>query len=155
MEKSINNQDLQNSVQNAVNFKSLLNAATIVVSANDGIITLSGTVDSYARKWRAEDAAKNVAGVKEVVSAIDVKPGTADDKIDLEITRRVLTALKLNFFVPVNQVKVMVQQGHVTLTGEVYRAFQKEAALKSAGSVAGVKALTDEVVITTCAPAYC
>ena len=75
MEKSINNHDLQTNVQNAINFKSLLNAATIVVSANDGIITLTGTVDSYARKWRAEDAARNIVGVKEVVGAIDVKPG--------------------------------------------------------------------------------
>ena len=155
MEKLTNDSKLRKSVQDAINFKSLLNAASIVASANNGIITLSGTVDSYARKWRAEDAAKNVAGVKAIIDAIEIKPGNADDKIDLEITRKVLTALKLNFFVPANQVKVMVQCGHVTLSGEVYRPFQKEAALKTAANVAGVNILTDKIVITASAHVYC
>ncbi|MES2107732.1 MAG: BON domain-containing protein [Bacteroidota bacterium] len=155
MKQLFRNHELQKRVQDAINFKSPLNAATIVVLAIDGVIILTGTVDSYARKWRAEDIAKNVAGVSTGVDAIEINPGSADDKIDLEITCRVLTALKLNFFVPANQVKVMVQRGHVTLSGEVHRPFQKEAALKSAGSVTGVKALTDEVIVTAYAPAYC
>jgi osmotically-inducible protein OsmY len=143
MEKPTNNNELQKAVQDAINFKSPLNAATIIVLAIDGVIILTGTVDSYARKWRAEDTAKNVAGVSAVVDALEIKSGSVDDKIDMEITRKVLSALKLNFFV------------HVTLSGQVHRLFQKEAAIKSAGSVAGVKALTDEVVITACEPAYC
>ena len=155
MEQLTNDRELQKAVQDAINFKSPLNAATIVASANNEIITLTGTVESYARKWRTEDVAKNVAGVCAVVTAIEVKPGDADDRIDLEITGRVLKALKLNFFVPANQVKVMVQRGHVTLSGEVYRPFQKEAAVKSAGSVAGVKVLTDDVVIISTAQVYC
>jgi osmotically-inducible protein OsmY len=155
MKKPTNNNELQKAVQDAINFKSPLNAATIVVLAIDGVIILTGTVDSYARKWRAEDTAKNVAGVSTVVDALEIKSGSVDDKIDMEITRKVLSALKLNFFVLANQVKVMVLRGHVTLSGQVHRLFQKEAAIKSAGSVAGVKALTDEVVITACEPAYC
>ena len=155
MGKLNNDRELQKVVQDAINFKSLLNAAAIVVTASDGVITLSGTVESYARKWKAEDTAKNVAGVRLVVAVIEVKPGNAEDKIDLEITRKVLTALKLNFFVPANQVKVIVHHGHVTLSGEVYRPFQKEAALKTAANVAGVDLLTDKIVITLLAHVCC
>jgi osmotically-inducible protein OsmY len=153
MERVKNNRELKKDVQDAINFKSLLNAAAIGVSADDGIVTLTGTVDSYARKWRAEDVAKNVAGVKAVVGSIEIKFGNDDDKSDMEIARKVLTALKLNFFVPANELKVVVENGHVTLSGDVHWAFQKEAAQKSAENVTGIKILTDKVIVSAVSPA--
>ena len=150
-----NDQQLQAEVEHAIGFKSLLNAAAIGVSAKGGIVTLTGTVNSYARKWKAEDAAKNVAGVKVLVEAIEVDFGNATDKSDANLALKVLKAFKLNFFVPANQVKVMVQQGHVTLYGEVRRPFQKEAALKTATNVCGVNMLTDKIVIAASAQVYC
>jgi len=149
-----NDQQLQAEVEHAIGFKSLLNAAAIGVSAKGGIVTLTGTVNSYARKWKAEDAAKNVTGVKALVEAIEVNFGDETDKSDANIALKVLKALKLNFFVPADQIKVMVEDGHVTLSGEVHRDFQKEAAMKSAGNVAGIKVLTNNVVVTAVVPAY-
>jgi osmotically-inducible protein OsmY len=155
MEEMKNDQQLQAEVEHAIGFKSLLNAAAIGVSVKGGIVTLTGTVNSYARKWKAEDAAKNVAGVKALVEAIEVDFGNMTDKSDANIALKVLKALKLNFFVPANQVKVMVEDGNATLSGEVYRPFQKEAALKTAANVCGVKILTDKIVITALAQVYC
>ena len=65
-----NNQDLQKDVQDAIKWERLLNAAEIGVTAKDGVITLTGIVDSFSKKSEAEDAAKNVAGVKAVVEKI-------------------------------------------------------------------------------------
>jgi osmotically-inducible protein OsmY len=67
------NSELQTDVQNAIKWEPLLNAAEIGVTAKDGFVSLSGVVDSYAKKLEAEDAAKKVIGVKAVAEKIEVK----------------------------------------------------------------------------------
>ena len=71
------NEVLQKDVQDAIKWEPLLNAAEIGVTAKDGIVTLTGTVDSYTKKLEAENATKNVAGVKALVEKIIVKVGTS------------------------------------------------------------------------------
>ena len=90
------NADLQKDVQDAIKWEPLLNAAEIGVTVKDGIVTLTGTVDSYAKKYEAEDAAKNVAGVKAVVEKIDVKLAHWGKTTDAEIAIEVLNAFKWN-----------------------------------------------------------
>ena len=68
-----NNAELQKDVQDAIKWEPLLNAAEIGVTVIDGIVTLSGTVDSYVKKLEAENAAKNVAGVKAIVEKIQIR----------------------------------------------------------------------------------
>ena len=68
-----NNSELQTDVQNAIKWEPLLNAAEIGVTAKDGVVSLTGVVDSYAKKLEAENAAKKVIGVKAVVEKIEVK----------------------------------------------------------------------------------
>ncbi len=70
-----NNEELQKDVQDAIKWEPLLHAAEIGVTAKNGIVTLSGTVDSYSKKAEAEDAAKRVAGVKAVVEKIEIRYG--------------------------------------------------------------------------------
>jgi len=67
------NSELQTDVQNAIKWEPLLNAAEIGVTAKDGVVSLTGVVDSYAKKLEAENAAKKVIGVKAVVEKIEVK----------------------------------------------------------------------------------
>ncbi len=62
-----NNEELQSDVQNAIKWEPLLNAAEIGVTAKDGVVSLTGVVDSYAKKMEAENAAKKVIGVKALV----------------------------------------------------------------------------------------
>ena len=90
------NEELQKDVQNAIKWERLLNAAEIGVTAKDGVITLTGTVDSYPKKMEAESAAKNVAGVKAVVENIIVKFASDWSKSDSDVANEVLTALRSN-----------------------------------------------------------
>lgn len=142
-----NNQELQKDVQNAIKFEPLLNAAEIGVIAKEGVITLTGTVNSYAKKMEAEDAAKNVTGVKAVVENIEVKFANNYEKSDNEIATEVLNALKSNWDVPDNKLKIKVENGHVTLEGELQWNYQKEAAKKSVSNLAGVKILSNNIGI--------
>ncbi len=72
-----NNAEIQKDVQDAIKWEPLLSAAEIGVTIKDGVVTLTGTVDSYSKKTEAEDAAKNVAGVKAVVEKIEVKQSSS------------------------------------------------------------------------------
>ena len=105
-----NNAELQKDVQDAIKWEPLLNAAEIGVTVKDGVVTLTGVVDSYSKKTEAEDAAKNVAGVKAVVEKIEIKISSKwSKKDDNEIAAEVLNAFKWNWQVPEDKVKVKVE----------------------------------------------
>jgi len=91
------NEELQKDVQDAIKWEPLLNAAAIGVIAKDGVITLTGTVDSYAKKLEAEDAAKSVKGVKAVIVKIEIKFNSEwEKKDDSEIADEIIKAAKWN-----------------------------------------------------------
>ncbi len=141
------NEDLQKDVQEAIKWEPLLSVSEIGVIAKDGVVTLTGIVDSYAKKLEAEDAAKNVAGVKAVVEKIEIKFSNTGRRGDNEIANDVLNALKLNWEVPNDNVKVKVEDGWVTLEGELQWNYQKEAAKKSVRSLFGVKGVLNYIKI--------
>ena len=142
------NADLQKDVQDAIKWEPLLNAAEIGVTAKDGVITLTGVVDSYSKKIEAEDAAKNVAGVKAVVEKIEIKFSSSwGKKDDNEIASEVLSAFKWNWQVPNNKVKVKVEDGWVTLSGELEWNTQKEAAKDAVKNLLGVKGVSNTITI--------
>ena len=85
MKSMKSNEELQLDVQDAIKWQPLLKAAEIGVTAKDGIVTLSGTVNSFTKKMEAENAAKSVIGVKAVVEEIDVDFENSLRKRDEEI----------------------------------------------------------------------
>lgn len=141
------NEELQSDVQKAIKWEPLLNAAEIGVTAKDGIVSLSGVVDSYAKKLEAENAAKRVVGVKAVVEKIKVNYPSSWKKTNSEIANEVLTALKLNFSVPKDKITVHVEDGWVTLDGELPWNYQKEAAKSAVNYLLGVKGVTNNIII--------
>jgi osmotically-inducible protein OsmY len=141
------NAELQTDVQNAIKWEPLLNAAEIGVTAKDGVISLTGVVDSYAKKVEAENAAKKVIGVKALVEKIDVKFPSSFVKTSLEIANEVLAALKSNWSVPEDKVTVKVEDGWVTLEGELPWNYQKQAAKSAIIYLAGVKGVTNNIKI--------
>jgi osmotically-inducible protein OsmY len=142
------NEDLQKDVQNAIKWEPLLHAAEIGVTVKDGIVNLTGTVDSYAKKIEAEDAAKKVAGVKAIVEKIEIKFSNGyGKKTDNEIATEVVNAFKWNWEVPSNKVKVKVENGWVTLSGEVFWNYQKEAARLAVKNLLGVQGVTNSITI--------
>jgi osmotically-inducible protein OsmY len=142
-----NNQELQIDVQNAIKWEPLLNAAEIGVTAKDGVVSLTGVVDSYSKKMEAENATKKVIGVKALVENIEVKFPNTWSKTDLEIANEVLTGLKNNWALPNDRVKVKVENGWVTLEGELPWNYQKEAAKDAINYLAGVKGVTNNIKI--------
>jgi osmotically-inducible protein OsmY len=142
------NEELQKDVQDAIKWEPLLNAAEIGVTAKDGIVSLTGNVDSYSKKIEAENAAKSVAGVKAVVEKIEVKfKSSWSKKEDSEIASEVLSSFKWNWQIPSDKIKVKVEDGWITLEGELNWNYQKEAAVKAANKVIGVKAVTNNIKI--------
>jgi osmotically-inducible protein OsmY len=141
------NEELQKDVLDAIKWEPLLNVAEIGVTAKDGVITLTGVVDSYAQKVQAQNAAKNVIGVKAVAEVIEVNYGDSFKKNDTEIANEVLNAFKVNWEVPNDRITVNVENGWVTLEGVLERNFQKEVAKHAVEHLAGVKAVTNNITI--------
>lgn len=138
---------LQQDVQDAIKWQPLLNAAEIGVTAKDGVVSLTGVVDSYAKKIEAEDAAKNVAGVTALVEKIEVRYPSSYSKTNAEIANEVLSALKARWEVAEDKVKVIVETGWVTLAGQLNWNYQKDAAKDAIKSLMGVKGVTNNITI--------
>ncbi len=141
------NETLQKDVQDAIKWEPSLNAAEIGVTAKDGIITLTGTVDSYAKKVEAEHAAKNIVGVKAVVEKITIKFSGGWNKSDSDIAIEVLNALKGNWQIPTDTVKVKVENGWITLEGQLNWNYQKDAAKNLVKHLAGVTGVTNNITL--------
>ena len=142
-----NNSELQTDVQYAIKWEPLLNAAEIGVTAKDGVVSLTGVVDSYAKKMEAENAAKKVIGVKALVEKIEVKFPNSWSKTNEEIANEVLTGLKNDLSIPNNKVTVKVEDGWVTLEGELPWNYQKESAKNAVNYLMGVKGVTNNIKI--------
>ncbi|MES1181649.1 MAG: BON domain-containing protein [Flavobacterium sp.] len=143
-----NNAELQKDVQDAIKWEPLLNAAEIGVTVKDGVVTLTGVVDSYSKKTEAEDAAKNVAGVKAVVEKIEIRLSNSwGKKEDGEIAAEVLNAFKWNWQVPGDKVKVRVEKGWITLEGELEWNYQREAAKDAVKNLMGVTGVSNNIKI--------
>ncbi len=142
------NSDLQKDVQNAIKWEPLMNAAEIGVTVKDGVVTLTGVVDSYSKKMEAEAAAKNVVGVKAVVEKIEIKySNTWSKKDDNEVANEVLNAFKWNWQVPNDKIKIKVEKGWVTLEGELNWNYQREAAKDAVRNLLGVTGVTNNIKI--------
>ena len=143
------NEALQKDVQDAIKWEPLLNAAEIGVTVKDGIVTLTGTVNTYAKKLQAEDAVKKTAGVKALVENLQVHFDCETKKSDSEIATEVLNALRWNWEVTNDKMYVKVEDGWVTLEGELQWNFQKEAAKNSVNNLKCIKGITNNITIKT------
>jgi osmotically-inducible protein OsmY len=109
------------------------------VAVKDGIVTLTGWVDSYMKKLAAEEAAHRVCGVKAVVNDIEVRlPGSAE-RTDLDLARAVTDALRWDAAIATGKIDVTVSHGWVTLKGEVDYGFQRRDAERAVQRLSGVK----------------
>lgn len=141
------NQDLVKDVQDALKWEPLLTGTKINVTALDGVITLTGNVDGYLKKSKAEDTAKGVTGVKAVVEEVEVIFKNPGDKTDNEIAVEVINALKTNGQIPHDRIKVKVENGWVTLEGNLPWNYQKDAARDAVRHLAGIKVFTNDIRI--------
>lgn len=143
------NETLRSDVEKAIRWEPLLNASEIGVTAQDGIVTLTGTVNNFSKKKHAEDAAKSVLGVKVVVEKIEVQlVSDMTNRTDNEIASEIVNAYKMDYAFPEDKVKAKVENGWVTLTGEVNWNYQKENAKSTVIKLGGVKGVINEIRIS-------
>jgi len=145
----LSNETLQKNVQDAIKWEPLLHAAEIGVVVHDGVVTLTGTVDSYLKKIEVEKATKSVVGVVAVVEKIEVCFLNPSFKNDTQIADEVLSALMLNNELPKEQIKIQVEKGWVTLDGTLNWNYQKDAAKRVVDRIAGVKGITNNIMVKT------
>jgi osmotically-inducible protein OsmY len=124
-----------------------IRAAEIGVAVKDGIVTLSGDVDTYSMKWAAEHAVRRVLGVKGLAEGLKVTLPSSYKRSDEDIAGSATDILNWNFWVPRDRVKVMVQNGWITLNGEVDYYYQKERAEDAVRHMIGISGVTDRITI--------
>ena len=138
---------LQLSVLAELDWDPSVAAGQIGVAANAGVITLTGQVESYAAKHAAEIAAGRVKGVLAVADELEVQVPFERKREDSEIAAAVLDRLAWDVSVPANSVKVVVDQGWVTLTGEVAWNYQRKAAEQDVQRLHGVVGVSNDISI--------
>lgn len=138
--------EIRQDVLDELDFDPSVNAAHIGVVVDKGVVTLTGHVGSYAEKLAAEHIAQRVKGVRAIVQEIEVRyPGdlkTADD----EIATRAANILGWSAIVP-RGVKVKVQDGWITLSGEVNWHFERDAAERELRRLSGVAGIVNNVTL--------
>ena len=138
---------LQRDVLDELKWEPSVNAANIGVAVKDGIVTLTGHVPSYWEKYAAEKAAKRVHGVKAVANELDVKLPGSSKRTDEDIAAACVKALDSSVSVPKDKVKVIVNNGWVTLEGEVEWYYQKDAAERAIRYLTGVVGVSNRITL--------
>lgn len=145
----MNDRTLRQAVLDELEWDPRFDAAHIGIVVDDGIVTLTGHVNSYAEKVAAEQAAKRVAGVRGLAQEIEVRyPGdrkTADD----QIAKRALDILSWNTTIPADKISVTVQKGWVTLNGEVKWGYQRLEAESTVRRLSGVTGITNAIKVAS------
>lgn len=119
----------------------------IGVAVKDGVVTLTGWVDSYTKRWAAEETAHRVRGVKAVANEIEVKLPSSDQKTDADIAAAAVRALEWDAFLSIDKLDVTISKGWITLQGEVEWQFQRDEAERVVRRLSGVKGVSNLIVV--------
>src|SRR6202048_2250491 len=139
--------EIRKNVEAELSFEPSINASEIGVAVKDGIVTLTGRVDSYWEKIAAEEAAARVSGVKAVANELEVRLPFSNERTDEDIARAAVNRLEWTIPVPKDRIKVKVSKGWVTLEGEVDWQFQKKAAEDAVRSLVGIKGVINHIEV--------
>jgi osmotically-inducible protein OsmY len=142
-----NDSQLQQAVLAELKWEPSITAAHIGVTAKAGVVALTGHVESYMEKRAAESAAGRVKGVKAVAEEIEVRLPFGTKRGDEEIAAAAIERLSWDVSVPRDAVKVKVEKGWVTLSGEVDWYYQKQAAEQDVRGLFGVVGVSDQTTI--------
>jgi osmotically-inducible protein OsmY len=137
---------LKQDIEDELRWDPKVNAAQIGVSVDKGAVSLLGAVDTYAEKWAAEDATKRVSGVRTVAQDLTVKVLGDHIRSDSDIAAAIQNALTWDVVVPKN-VTAKVQNGSVTLEGQVTWNYQRDAAARAIRYLTGVVGVYNAITL--------
>jgi osmotically-inducible protein OsmY len=143
------NEELRKDVVDELGWEPLLRdvKSQIGVAADDGVVTLSGLVDTYSQKMAAEQAAQRVAGVAVVAVDLEVKIKGLHQRKDIEIAKVIKDTLKWNVEVQEDLIEVKVDNGWVYLDGTAEWEYQRRAAEYSIKEIVGVRGITNRILV--------
>jgi len=147
--------ELQALVLAALEWETGVDAAHIGVAVDDGVVTLSGHVASYAVKLAAEHAVTRIKGVRGLAEALAVRAPVGDDHADDLIADRARRILDWDVTIPADAVSITVERGRVTLDGTVESYAQKRAAERALRKLGGVSAIHNRLEIRPAARSGC
>ncbi|MDM0090111.1 MULTISPECIES: BON domain-containing protein [unclassified Variovorax] len=138
--------DIQNEVLAELKWEPRVQSNEIGVAVKDGVVTLTGFVDSYTKRWAAEEASHRVRGVKAVANDIEVRLGVSSERTDPDIAASAARALQWDILLEREKIDVTVSKGWVTLKGTVdwqYKKQQAERVMRNLAGVTGVSNLIE------------
>ena len=138
---------LQQAVLAELSWEPSVTAAHIGVTAKDGVVTLTGHVESFAQKHAAEAATRRVRGVDAVAEEIEVRLPADTRRSDEDIAAAAIDRLAWDVSLPGNAIQVTVEQGWLTLTGQVDRHYQQKAAEQDVRRLFGVVGVSNRISI--------
>ena len=139
--------EIQQAVLRELDYEPQVRSTEIGVAVKDGIVALSGNVDSNSNRYHAERAAKRVAGVKAIANDLEVHLPSSSERTDEDIARAAVRALEDRNSVPRDRLKVTVRDGRLTLEGDVDWQYQREAAASAVRHLFGVKGVSNLITI--------
>jgi osmotically-inducible protein OsmY len=140
-------EQIQTDVLAELRWDSRVQPNEVGVAARDGIVSLTGWVDAYSKKWAAERAAHRVRGVRAVVNDLEVRLPVSAERDDPDIAAAARRALEWDAFVPTEKVDVTVSHGWVSLQGEAEWQYQKRAAERAVRRLSGVRGVTNLITV--------
>ena len=138
-------QEIQADVMAEFRWDPSVPATEIGVVVKDGVVTLTGTVDTYMKKWRAEEVAHRVNGVIAVANEIQVR--SIGERTDSDIAAAAVHALTWNSTIPQGKVHVTVDKGWITLKGDVEWQYQRQEAERAVRRLLGVKGVSNLITV--------
>jgi osmotically-inducible protein OsmY len=142
-----NDTEIQHDVIDELQFEPSVDASKIGVAASGGIVTLTGSVPSYAEKIAAEEAALRVLGVQAIANDLKIDLPQSHERTDTDIASSAVNVLQWDSSLPRNQITVKVSNGFVTLDGEVEWQYQKDRARTLVQSISGVRGVTSNITL--------
>lgn len=139
--------DLKQNVLDELNWTPNVNGAHIGVAAHEGVVTLTGHVETYSEKLDAEHAVRRVKGAKAIANEIEIKLASSGKRDDEDIAKAAINVLAWDGNVPSDAIKVAVSKGWVTLSGQVEWYFQKEAAAQDIRRLLGVVGVSNQATV--------
>ena len=143
---------IQDDVQAEIAWDTSIEGSRICVAVSNGIVTLSGHVATYAEKFEAERAAQRVAGVQALAVELTVAPSGVYDRTDTDVARAAETALQYLVFLRTDAVKLLVEDGWITLSGTLEWQHQRRIVLAALRYLSGVRGITDHLTIVSRPP---
>lgn len=143
----LNDAELKKAVEDELRWDPSVHASAIGVAVRDGVVTLSGHVETYVEKLAAEKALRRIAGVRAIALELDVRLSPQHVRSDTEIAGAARQALALSVLVPPGRVGLSVDAGRIVLTGEVEWDYERRAAEKAVRTLAGVVSVDNRLAL--------